>query len=126
MAKQKEIEKTHVRDNKNLTVEELYDTIREIFFRDENKKPRDIVLARFCITNGWTYDNPLPKLCNDPECGSCRMFDEALKEAASEFTTKGWENGAVPYEAVPYETEIYGIKFTILPSPPYKMPDDEE
>lgn len=59
----------------------------DTFFKNENGTTRNVIVGRYCSTNGMVTDYPLPQICNDEECSSCRMFDNMLKEETSAFKT---------------------------------------
>lgn len=68
----------------SLTRKDLEEYIIEIF--NSRPKERKVVGMRGCITYGAvTMNGDNDKICNDPECASCQMFNEALHEEAKKF-----------------------------------------
>jgi hypothetical protein len=65
----------------NLTMERLEKTIKEILLDTPKVDDKEIVIGQGCLTNGYVTRSYLDlNVCNNPDCKSCREWDNAMKE----------------------------------------------
>lgn len=58
------------------TTEELRKELEKIFYRRETEvTDRRVIVYQECLTYGWvSRGGDEDRICNDPQCGSCRMW----------------------------------------------------
>jgi len=67
----------------NLSLEDFIKALQNLH-EDTLRQKREVEGYRFCIEQGWISFGGLElNLCSNPECKSCRMFDEAIKKEVS-------------------------------------------
>lgn len=61
-----------------LTPEKVLNIIKDVFYKDFSEHDR---IYQGCKTNGFVFRDALNlNVCNDPECTSCRKWDNAMKQ----------------------------------------------
>jgi len=97
-----------------LTAKEIEEFIKEVFTQKKHKE-RKIVMYQGCKKYGWANRSEFDlNLCDDPECPSCRMWDELIAKEAKYFLDKFNKT------AEPITTEItleHGIKLELIHDP---------
>ena len=76
---------------KELTLDKLKEIIDDITFNNKSK----LILFQGCLTNGVVERTGLDsKVCDNPNCGSCRNFEEAIdKILKEELKNISFKNG---------------------------------
>ena len=74
----------------DVNVEELKEYLLGIF-NTHRSKERKVHAYRGCSTYGWVYYGTdftkEQKMCQDPECSSCRYWEKCLLEESSSYLT---------------------------------------
>lgn len=69
----------------NLTLERIRSILNNIKFKPDIEH-NQIMIGQYCKTKGFIFRSGLDlNICDDPECGSCNEFDNAIKKAANSF-----------------------------------------
>ena len=82
----------------NLTIEKLEQIIKYVML-DISKGDNEIVIGQGCLTKGFVTRSWLNlNICNNPDCTSCREWDNAMKEELKSL-------GLKPYIPAPLEND---------------------
>lgn len=61
-----------------LNQEKVLNVIKDVFYKDFNTHDR---IYGTCKTNGFVFRDVLNlNICNDPECTTCKEWDNAMKQ----------------------------------------------
>jgi hypothetical protein len=70
--------------DRDLTLEDLTNTLMEIFYNKPKEETRKVVGFRGCLTKGWVDIGEMFH-CGNIECPSCNLMDKLLREEAENF-----------------------------------------